>query len=163
MLVALDVHYDELTLTGTAAAVVFADWADGVAAAEYKTVCGGIAPYAPGEFYRRELPCLLEVLALVREPIDAIVIDGYVSLGDKPGLGTHLHDALQRKAPIIGVAKTRFHAAGAVEVLRGGSNAPLFVTTVNYDPMLAAEHIRAMHGPYRIPTSLKRVDRLSRS
>lgn len=105
---------------------------------------------------------MLEVLALVREPIDAILIDGYVSLGNKPGLGAHLFDALSRKVPIIGVAKMRFHAAAAEEVVRGVGDSPLFIMAADYDPKIAAAKVRSMHGPYRIPTLLKRVDRLSR-
>lgn len=163
MIAALDVHYDEASPTATAAAVVFESWADdAVPIAEYKAPCSGIQPYEPGEFFKRELPCLLAVLDKVNEPVSLIVIDGYVSLGDKPGLGLRLWEVLGKKTPIIGVAKTRFHSADAVEMTRGDSKAPLYVTAVGIEPETAAEHIRKMHGLFRIPTLLKRVDQLAR-
>ena len=57
-----------------------------------------------------------------------IIVDGYVWLGDEshPGLGGHLYAALDRKVPVIGVAKTRYcrSRAGGSEVLRGESAKP---------------------------------------
>jgi deoxyribonuclease V len=109
------------------------------------------------------LPHLLKVLAEVREPLEAVVIDGYVWLGEeKAGLGAHLYEALGRSVPVIGVAKTAFHSSLAVPVLRGQSQRPLFVTAVGVDASAAAECVRRMHGPSRIPTLLNRVDRLCR-
>ena len=45
----------------------------------------------PGQFYKRELPCILELLKQVNPLPNYIVIDGYVYLGgdEKPGLGKH--------------------------------------------------------------------------
>ena len=69
---------------------------------------------ATGEFYRRELPCLLAVLQNIPKP-DVIVIDGYVWLGSgHSGLGAHLYDALNQTGAVVGVAKSRFHSADAV-------------------------------------------------
>ncbi len=63
----------------------------------------------------------------------------------------------------MGVAKMRFSRARvAREVTRGGSRSPLYVTAVGIDLRMAACHIREMHGQYRIPTLLKRVDHLCR-
>jgi deoxyribonuclease V len=162
MIAALDVHYDEDTLTGVGAGVVFERWEDNLAIAEYVTQCKGIAAYTPGEFYKRELPCLLAVLQEIAEPLSLVIIDGYVQLGDKPGLGWRLWEALGEKTPIVGVAKTRIRAANAKKVIRGSSTAPLFVTAAGIDVDQAADCIAQMAGPYRIPTLLKRVDRLSR-
>ena len=95
----------------------------------------------------------------------AIVVDGYVWLdgGGRKGLGHHLYDALQQSVPVIGVAKTEFAGASqAVEICRGSSARPLFVTAVGIEPDIAADYIRRMHGNSRIPTLLKRVDTLSR-
>jgi deoxyribonuclease V len=124
-----------------------------------------VEPYQSGQFYRRELPCILAVLKSLSELPQAIIIDGYVWLGEQqPGLGAYLYEALERRAAVIGVAKTRFLQAEPVElVLRGRSRSPLYVTAAGMDVAEAARHIRAMHGPYRIPTLLKRVDQLSRS
>jgi deoxyribonuclease V len=162
MIAALDVQYDDPTHTALAAAVVFAHWDAAASTAEYTATCSNVAPYQPGEFFRRELPCLLQILKQIRRPLDIIVIDGYVTLGDKPGLGHHLWEAVSRATPVIGVAKTRFHAAEACEVVRGASRLPLFVTASGIEATVAAEHIRSMHGEFRIPTHLKRVDQLAR-
>jgi len=48
-------------------------------------------------------------------------------------------------------------------VLRGDSRRPLYVTAAGLDPAAAALHVRSMHGPFRIPTLLKRVDQLCRT
>jgi len=161
MIVALDVQYDEIQSQATAAAVVFSQWTDEAPTAEYTSLVENIQPYIPGEFFRRELPCLLAVIQKIQEPITTLVIDGYVRLGEKPGLGQHLFEHLQQKIPVIGVAKTRFHSAIPVEVFRG-SKSPLFVTAIGIALQEAADCVRTMHGPYRIPTLLKRVDLLAR-
>ena len=162
MIAALDVRYDDDALTGHGAAVVFERWEDAVPFAEYTAAFNGVQPYVPGQFFKRELPCLLAVLEKVRKPVDQIVVDGFVSLGDRPGLGMHVWEALDRRVAVIGVAKNHFRYATPVEVVRGSSKRPLYVTAVGIDPSAAAEAIRKMHGTNRIPTLLKRVDRLSR-
>jgi deoxyribonuclease V len=162
MLACLDVDY---RTDGTVAAcVLFRDWADAAEAGHVVERGPPAEPYEPGRFYRRELPHLLKVLAAVREPLEAVVIDGYVWLGEeRPGLGAHLYEAFGRGPPVIGVAKTAFHSSGfAVPVLRGRSQRPLFVTAVGLEARAAAEHVRRMHGPSRIPMLLHRVDRLCR-
>jgi deoxyribonuclease V len=73
-----------------------------------------------------------------------------------------LHEALGGAVPVVGVAKTRFASAAAVDVVRGDSQKPLFVTAAGVDVEWAAEQVKRMHGPYRIPTLLKRVDQLCR-
>jgi deoxyribonuclease V len=163
MLACVDVDYrDE---GAVAACVLFRDWADEAPAAERVERIARVEPYRPGQFYRRELPCLLAVLGPVAEGLEAVVIDGYVWLRDEsaPGLGGHLYEALGRAVPVVGVAKTRFRSAEVARpVLRGGSGRPLYVTAAGVSADEAARHVRAMHGPYRIPTLLKRVDQLCR-
>ena len=46
-----------------AAGLWFCGWSAGTADRQEVAVIQGVAPYQPGEFYRRELPCLLDVLA----------------------------------------------------------------------------------------------------
>lgn len=94
---------------------------------------------------------------------DIVVIDGYVWLGDgKPGLGAHLHAAIG--GIVVGVAKTRFvSATDALEVCRGGSQSPLFVSAIGMKVEDAAKRVAQMHGPYRVPTLLKQVDTLART
>jgi deoxyribonuclease V len=162
MLACMDVDYrTEVTV---AACVLFRDWTDAAEASHVVERGPPAEPYEPGQFFRRELPHLLKVLAAVREPLETVVIDGYVWLGEeRPGLGAHLYEALGRRVPVVGVAKTAFHSSGlAVPVLRGQSQRPLFVTAVGVDPREAAEQVRRMHGVSRIPTLLGRVDRLCR-
>jgi deoxyribonuclease V len=163
MLACVDVAYGEDE--AVAACVLFHDWADPVAAEEHVQRVRPVEPYQPGQFYRRELPCLLAVLAPLRHRLRAVVIDGYVWLGEEssPGLGAHLHEALGVSIPVIGVAKTRYAGADTARtVYRGTSRRPLYVTAAGLDPAAAARHIARMQGPFRIPTLLKRADHLSR-
>jgi deoxyribonuclease V len=161
MLACVDVAY---RARGAAAAcVLFRDWSDADSATEVVQAIADVEAYQSGRFYRRELPCLQSVLATVSDPLETIVVDGYVWLGEeKPGLGAHLYEALSQRVPIIGVAKTRFAGAPAEPVLRGGSRRPLYVSAVGFDPPTAARHIQSMHGTYRLPTLLCRVDQLCR-
>ena len=118
-------------------------------------------PYEPGSFYLRELPGVLAVLAATGD-VSTVIIDGYVWLGaDRPGLGARLFAEVN--VPVIGVAKTRFKDNDrAIEVTRGGSSRPLYVTSAGIDVDDAARRVRSMHGEHRLPTILKRVDRLAR-
>lgn len=146
-----------------AAAVGFREWADDVPTVERTLAIDRVEPYEPGAFYKRELPCLLALLADVERP-ELIVIDGYVWLGERPGLGAHLWRALGEAVPVVGVAKTRFASASAAEVVRGtDAKRPLYVTAAGVSAEEAAEWVRAMHGPHRLPTLLKRVDGLCRA
>jgi len=163
MIACLDVHYRGAT--AAAACVLFENWTDAEPAQVIVERMEPPAQYEPGKFYKRELPCLLKVLERAKEPLAAVIVDGYVWLGgpEKPGLGAYLHKALGGAVPVIGVAKSRFRGAGSAEtIFRGGSRRPLYVSAVGIDPLAAAERIRSMHGPFRIPTLLNRADRLSR-
>jgi deoxyribonuclease V len=162
MIVCVDVDYQ--TAITTTACVGFAAWTDAAPAFELvdRTALPA-APYEPGRFYERELPYLVAILARVADPIDAVVIDGYVWLAAMaPGLGARLREARGNREPVVGVAKTAYRGAEAVPVLRGASGNPLHVTAAGIDPTVAADHICAMHGPFRIPTLLKRCDSLAR-
>ena len=164
MMACLDVAYHGPE--ANAAAVLFHSWDDSVGEREIVTRVVSAADYLPGQFYRRELPCLLALLALIEEPVEVLIVDGYVWLGQEslPGLGAHLYETLGRSTAVIGVAKSRFAGAdGAVPVLRGDSHRPLQVTAVGMDVRVAAHCIETMHGKHRIPTLLKRADQLSRS
>jgi deoxyribonuclease V len=167
VLLAVDVAYDEATRRGLAAGVVFSTWSDKAPIEERVRACEHIAPYEPGAFFRRELPCVLplieELLALC--PIKTVIVDGYVDLGEQPGLGRHIVDALSARGiecAVVGIAKSRFWGAQAIEVFRGASKQPLFVTAHGLDPRTAADHVRAMDGEHRVPSLLRRVDQLAR-
>ena len=148
-----------------AACVMFEAWSAEHPAHVMVVRIDAVEPYEPGEFYRRELPCLLRVIAEVPVVLDAVLVDGYVTLdpAGRPGLGAHLHEALGCAIPVIGVAKTRYRAATmAIPVLRGKSRVPLWITAARIDAALGASHVRSMHGRHRIPTLLGLVDRLAR-
>lgn len=161
MIAAFDVHYFGDNYA-SAAAVLFDRYSDAKAAGEHVILTHGISPYISGQFYRRELPCILRLLEQFSEIPDEIIIDGYVMLGDRPGLGHHLFECVARGIPVIGVAKSKHKNSSGIEVLRGSSKKPLYVTAAGINPRLAAVKIMAMHGAYRVPTLLKRVDLLAR-
>jgi deoxyribonuclease V len=164
MLIAVDVQYAELAVV--TAAVGFIDWSDPTSTLE-SVLRAEVTPepYASGAFYKRELPFLLEAVALVERlhAVEAVVIDGHVWLREgQPGLGARLHEALGARTAVIGVAKAAFAGGSAVPVLRGDSSRPLFVTAAGMNAHRAAELVRGMHGPHRVPTLLKRADQLAR-
>ena len=159
-ILAFDVHYVKDGCM--AAAVLFTDYGAAEPKAEFTRVLSQTVDYIPGAFYRRELPCILALLDQIDKPPDEMVIDGYVTLGKRPGLGQHLYNSLGGRIPVIGVAKSRFKGSPAIETYRGGSRLPLYVTAAGMDPKTASKKIKSMHGAYRIPTLLKRVDRLAR-
>ena len=160
MKICIDVDYREDH--ALAAGILIREWADDTPVREIIERIDNVKPYVPGEFYRRELPCLLAVLARAGEPIDLVVIDGYVWLGDEthPGLGGHLYEALGRTTPVVGVAKTCYRSAKLAVAVRRGEDAkrPLFVTAAGIPVEEAARHVEGMHGSFRVPTLLKRVD-----
>jgi len=163
LIACVDVAYHEQY--AVAACVLFRNWSDSESAEEVVRRIEGVADYKPGEFYLRELPCILAVLSEVWEPLETVIVDGYVWLGreGQPGLGARAFDSLGRSVAVIGVAKSQFvGAAGAIPVVRGKNIRPLFVTAAGMDIETAARHIRLMHGTHRIPTLLKLVDQLSR-
>ena len=163
MIVAVDVQY--LADAGFAAAVTFRQWTDAEPEAEFGSLVRPVEEYEPGQFFRRELPCLRAVLALLPTTPSLVVVDGYVWLdaAGRKGLGALLFDALGATTPVVGVAKHAFRgSAHAVQVTRGSSSRALFVTAAGIPLTDAAQAVASMHGPHRTPTLLKRVDQLCR-
>jgi deoxyribonuclease V len=158
---AVDVYYPE-SGGALAALVVSSDPEFGTIASEHTVRLDEVAEYRPGAFYERELPAMRAVLAL-GGPVDLLVVDGYVHLDaeGRPGLGAHAY--AEFGVAVVGVAKTAFRGAThAIEVRRGGSTKPLYVTAAGLDAAYAADLVRRMSGPYRLPDALRRVDALSR-
>ena len=163
MIFATDVGYNDEKGTALAAGVVFEHWRSETPLREYTVEVDGVAPYEPGSFYKRELPCLRALFDLVEEDISLFVVDGHTWLQNRrPGLGHHLWDDLGRNLPVVGIAKRPFIEGCAEQVLRGQSKNPLWVTSVGVNVQDASRGVRNMHGPFRIPTILKRVDAMSR-
>lgn len=75
-------------------------------------------------------------------------------------MGGVLFEKLEGKIPIIGVAKTKFHGniANVIELLRGKSIKPLYITAERIELGQAKEMIQSMHGNFRIPTLLQLLD-----
>lgn len=168
----MDIAYLDVAYRGTgarAACVLAESWRAQAPLSTYVCDIEDVQPYEPGKFYLRELPCLLEVLKRLPGLPNVVVIDGYVWLtpGLRPGLGAHLHTALGGKIPVIGIAKTAFVGAAScpavIQVYRGGSSRPLFVTAAGFEPALAGECVRSMAGKSRIPDLLRIADQLSKT
>lgn len=162
MFLAVDALYADDDSCAAVAGVTFANHTDPEPKDTFVRTLQNPEPYVPGAFYKRELPCILELLAIIPYPISTIIIDGYVDLGSKPGLGRHLYNSLDAAIGVIGVAKSLFEGSSAIKVFRGSSKKPLFVTSAGIEPDAAAKIIKEMHGKNRIPSLLQLVDRLTR-
>lgn len=164
MLACVDVYYyDDHAV---AACVLFKKWKDSLPATQFHTTVSKITPYISGQFYLRELPCILKVLEFIDEYIEVILIDGYVWLDNRqsPGLGAYLYKKLNETTPVIGIAKSQYKRSEAADkVIRGKSKNPLYITAVGIDQNIAASYITKMHGKFRIPTLLKKVDQISKN
>jgi len=165
MILAFDSYYFD----GKAKTVCleFEDWADTDNFNVYTEVLEHVAEYVPGEFYKRELPCILSLIGKIdTENVSAIIVDGYVFLDDdgKLGLGGHLYEATAHRWPVIGVAKSNFATVdkSKIPVYRGDSNNPLFISSIGMDAETAAVHIKNMSGKFRMPTLLKKLDQLTK-
>jgi len=164
LIACFDVHYQDDV--AYAAAVLIEQWTDAEPVDQFLISCDGVEPYQPGSFYQRELRPLGELIQQLPETVDCFVIDAYchLSADHDPGLGDYFHKLLPQGSVVVGVAKNRFHeTTHAVEVLRGESQRPLFVTSIGIEYSLAADSIRLMAGRHRMPTILTAADRLCRS
>ena len=163
MILAVDVHYERNhAVTGGA---LFRRWDDAFPDIEIVSELDEINQYEPGEFYKRELPCILKLLKDHSLNPEYIIIDGYVYLDghSSPGLGKYLFDALEGNIPVIGVAKSHYkNIPQDYGLLRGKSKKPLFITAVGTSLSQAKRFLLKMHGENRIPTLLKHVDTLCR-
>ena len=78
MIACIDVLYDDTNLSGRVACVVFEDWFAAVPSHELALTVGNVLPYVPGEFYKRELPCIQAILDRLPALPETIIVDGYV-------------------------------------------------------------------------------------
>jgi len=157
-------YYEDKART---ACIAFENWDDKEAAAVYIRYHEGIEEYRSGEFFKRELPCIMNVLNEIKPTEnDIIIVDGYVTLNDegKMGLGGYLYHELKERIPVIGVAKNLFNQPNEkrLALTRGDSKKPLYITAMGMDLQQACEYIKGMDGEYRLPTLLKKMDQLSR-
>lgn len=165
----LDVHYQTDVVQKLDSAKVAGIRFQGIETnkilSEHIVNVNNVAPYKSGQFYKRELPCLLALINQIDEPFDAIIIDGYVFLDGvtKAGLGKYLYDNLANKKPIIGIAKNHFYdITEDYAVWRGISKHPLYVTSVGIENENAKEIVSKMDGDHRMPKMVTYVDKLGR-
>lgn len=165
MIVAFDTYYYD----GKAKTVCleFQEWNQSTDFKIHTEIIDNVAEYIPGEFYKRELPCILSLLEKIDlKKVEAIVVDGFVYLDDekKYGLGGHLYEKLNREIPIIGVAKTNFASIEKEKrsLFRGDSQKPLYVTAIGIELEDAFKKVESMAGEFRMPTLLKEMDRLTK-
>ncbi|RKN85951.1 endonuclease V [Paenibacillus ginsengarvi] len=163
MIIAVDVFYGENRAKSVG--VLFERWEDSKPLDVIASYTDSPHEYEPGLFYKRELPCIQELMKLTDiSQIDTIVVDGYVYLNKekKPGLGHYVYTNYAGKIPVIGVAKTAFRDNEAEAVVRtiyrGISTKPLYITAVGMELEVAAAQIRNMYGEYRFPYLLKLLD-----
>jgi deoxyribonuclease V len=150
-----------------AACLTAEEWTSSAPIAEFTHRAGQAEEYTPGEFYRRELPLLMSVLAMLPERPRIVVVDGYVWLDadGRKGLGAHLFEALRGRTAVVGIAKSRFAGAEqwVEQVVRGTGANPLWVTAAGVTLSEAVSGVKRMHGANRIPSLIDRVDLLARS
>ncbi|MFD0716920.1 endonuclease V [Paenibacillus sp. GCM10027626] len=162
MIIAVDVYYEEFKAKSVG--VIFQCWEDSKPLEVITSYTENPHEYEAGFFYKRELPCIQELLKLTDiKQIHTIVVDGYVYLNNekKPGLGHYVYTNFSGKIPVIGVAKTAFHdnEAFVKKIYRGNSSKPLYITSVGMELTVAAEYIQSMYGEYRFPHLLKLLDK----
>lgn len=164
MILAIDVHYKE---TYAKAVGVLFNWEDETPNEIVTAIINEVAEYESGQFYKRELPCIMQLLQKIDLSfIEVIIIDGHIYVNnDKTyGLGGYLYQALEEKIPIIGVAKKSFINTNEVSIpiLRGKSKVTLYISAIGYKIEKALQNIEDMNGYYRIPTILKYLDTITK-
>lgn len=147
--------------------IAFENWDSETEAKIFTQTTAVAANYESGAFYKRELPCILNLLRSIElKKDDLIIVDGYVTLDNtgKIGLGGHLFESLERKFTVVGIAKNGFNSEDDQRrnVYRGESKTPLFVTAIGADVDEITLRVEKMHGKFRIPTLLKKLDQLTR-
>jgi len=162
MIIAVDVYYEEHR--AKAVGVIFQRWDDPEPLEIITSYTENPHVYEAGSFYKRELPCIQELLKLTNiNQIHTIVVDGYVYLNNekKPGLGYYVYSNFSGEIPVIGVAKSSFHdnEVNVKEIYRGSSSKPLYITSVGIELEAASRHIQSMYGEYRFPHLLKLLDK----
>ncbi|WP_412468368.1 endonuclease V [Pedobacter sp. KLB.chiD] len=161
MVLALDVHYKD-DASAKSVGILF-NWNDVQPKEILIEYVRETEEYIPGEFYKRELPCLLKTIERVNlADLQGIVIDGYIYINNEKGfgLGGHLWQTLNKQIPIIGVAKNFYHGNTKTvqQIYRGESKKPLYISSVGIDLELASNLIEQMKGEFRIPDLLKQLD-----
>ncbi|MGE6395371.1 endonuclease V [Chryseobacterium scophthalmum] len=157
-------YYEDFAKT---VCIAFENWTSETESFIYSENTEISSDYESGAFYKRELPCILSLLKKIDlKNGDLIIVDGYVTLDNsgKIGLGGYLYESLNKKYPVIGIAKNGFASEDDLRktVFRGESKTPLFLTVVGIDTNDIKTKVENMYGAYRMPTLLKKLDQLTR-
>ena len=81
MILAVDVYYKENV--AKAASVLF-DWDSETPHEVASVYIDNVEEYTSGEFYKRELPCIISLLNQIDlKKVEAIIVDGFVYLDDE--------------------------------------------------------------------------------
>ncbi len=169
--IAIDTYYFGEVKARTVG-VIFNDLSDEKPSEVITVWSSGFKPYEPGQFYKRELPCILDCLSKVKlTDFDTIILDGFYRLrgqdGDEwSGLGEHLMEELKKQGllhpdlNIWCVAKSNFCRTDeiSVPITRGAGKVPLYVQALRDQPG-AALLVKNMAGEYRLPKMLKILDK----
>jgi len=165
MIYAFDTHYRENK--ANTVCIGFEKWEDKTFLWSKSLRTDIKSDYISGAFYKRELPCIIELLGQIDlKTDDIIVIDGFVFLDDqmKPGLGAHLYHEIGETNPIVGVGKSNFATLNKLKrpILRGESQNPLFITAIGLDLDDVANKVKNMFGEYRMPYLLSQLDQMTK-
>lgn len=175
MKLAIDVYYPTIN-SYTVVGILFNNWKDTepLETIVIKKSNTEIFPYISGKFYQRELPPIENLIEELKEKlfdIDTFIIDGYVKLKGYDGkiwngLGAELYKKLSnygvKNHSVIGVAKSKFGLCSDICSLlyRGESTSPLWISSLGLiNTEKASEYISSMHGDFKIPELLKRLDK----
>lgn len=166
MIYAFDTYYREDK--AKTVCVGFENWEDEIFTMSKTQITNVKSDYVSGQFYKRELPCILNLLNQIKlNDNDIIIVDGFVYLNDdmKLGLGGHLYNAIGATNPIIGVGKSNFATLDKLkrQVLRGKSKKPIYVTAIGFDLEEATNKIQDMYGEFRMPYLLSQLDQMTKN
>ena len=163
---AIDTYYTEEN--AYTVGVFFSRWDDTEPLNIIKRITKPEYPYVPGEFYKRELPCIMDLLGGVSfDTLSTIIVDGFVRIekdGEMvSGLGERLYDEVKDWGiSVIGVAKSKFNGCEnwSIPIIRKAGSKPLYVQGIGrYTDEMAASLIKGMAGPNKLPILLQLLDR----
>lgn len=165
MVVIIDADYNEETREGHVAGIV----AKNILSEQEEYVITAfvteIEDYIPGQFYRRELQSVDSIISQIEKgDIEMIVVDGYADSGtEEHALGTYVYE--KYNIPVIGIGKNKYDRCVLenLEVYRGESKKPLYVTSKGMDNEQAKTLVKKMAGKFRIPYLVKYADNRARN
>ncbi|WP_211226574.1 endonuclease V [Pedobacter glucosidilyticus] len=164
IILAMDVHYRENVAKAVGALFKWESDAPNELIVKY---IDDVSEYIPGEFYKRELPCIREIIdSADLNRIAVIIVDSHIYINNNReyGLGGKLWQELGQRIPVIGVAKSSFkdNQETITPIKRGNSKKPLYISSIGIELEVAARLILNMKGKYRLPDILKTLDSVTK-